>query len=359
MRNLLLTALLLAAVSATMVPHLGPIEAHTPRTYKMELSDPPLTRWAPIARDYKEPLSRFMDYLDLLPIPKTFYDGVEHFARTEFKYQDFVAEIDALATLSGYPFEKIFFFNFFYEFSTIPVCTGFLVRNKAGTVMHGRNLDFEMWELLSKLLVTLDYYKDGNYVFTHYAVAGSVFSLTGTRPGAFSVNVDTRGARSLQTDLISIIKDNAIPTCWLLRKVFEEETSYAAASQRLRTQHISAPVYFIVAGVEPNEGMVIERDTNATHAFYQLSDETWFLVQTNYDRDQPEPVYDQRRIPMEHRVQKRGQNFTHETVLEEMFTWPNFNIATIMTAVMVPGQKYKNVTAWYGLNPSEKQLSAE
>jgi hypothetical protein len=55
-----------------------------------------------------------MAFVDLLPVPKTFYDGVELYARTEFKYKDFVAEVDALAKLSGYPFEKIFFYNFMY-----------------------------------------------------------------------------------------------------------------------------------------------------------------------------------------------------------------------------------------------------
>ncbi len=61
--------------------------------------------------------------LDLLPIPKGFYDGVEWYARNEFKYQDFVAQIDALSKLSRYPFEKIFFFYFMYEFSTFAACT--------------------------------------------------------------------------------------------------------------------------------------------------------------------------------------------------------------------------------------------
>ena len=97
-----------------MVPHAGPIITHVPKTYKMELNDPPAVRYAPIWRDYEHPIRRFMDYLDLLPIPKTFYDGVELFAKTQFKYKDMVAEVDALAQLSGYPFEKIFFFNFFY-----------------------------------------------------------------------------------------------------------------------------------------------------------------------------------------------------------------------------------------------------
>ena len=118
-------------------------------------------------------------------------------------------------------------------------------------------------------------------------------------------------------------------------------------------------MYYIIAGAQPNEGMVIERATNGTHAYYELNEERWFLVQTNYDRDQPEPIYDQRRIVMENRVRERGQDFTVDNVLKEMFTWPNFNIATIMTAVMVPSKGYHNVTAWYGLNPEEKKLTAE
>lgn len=134
---------ILAAVAlATMVPHVGPIESRVPLVYKVSLNDPPLVRWAPLARDFKEPIARFMEYLDLLPIPKGFYDGVEWYARNEFKYQDFVGEIDALSKLSGYPFEKIFFFNFMYEFSTFAACTGFLVRGQNGQVIHGRNLDF-------------------------------------------------------------------------------------------------------------------------------------------------------------------------------------------------------------------------
>jgi hypothetical protein len=157
-----------------------------------------------------------------------------------------------------------------YEFSTFPACTGFLVRNQDGTVMHGRNLDFEMWELLSKLLVTIDYYRDGKLIYSSDSVAASVFALTGIRHGAFSVNVDTRKAKTFSEDLISVIKNNAIPTCWLMRKVLEEETSWEAATKRLRTERISAPVYYIVGGVGPNEGMVIERDPEGAHAYYQL-----------------------------------------------------------------------------------------
>jgi hypothetical protein len=192
--KLVALAVLLAVTACTMVPHVGPVDTHVPRTYKMELNDSPLTRWAQIAKDYAHDIRRFEEYIELLPIPEGFYEGVEWYARNEFKYQDFVAEIDAQAQLMGVPFEKMFFYNFFYEFSTIPLCTGFLVRNSEGVVMHGRNLDFEMWELVSRLLVTIDYYRDGKFLYSSDSVVITAFALTGMKPGAFSINVDTRYA---------------------------------------------------------------------------------------------------------------------------------------------------------------------
>ena len=39
---------------------------------------------------------------------------------------------------------------------------------------------------------------------------------------------------------------------------------------------------------------------------------------------------------------------------EFMSLWPTFNIATIMTAVIVPASGYHNTTVWYGQNPDIK-----
>ena len=62
--------------NSTVVPHVPPFKTHVPRTYKVSLDDPPMIRWAHIIKDYSEPLKRFMDYFDLLPIPKDFFHGV-------------------------------------------------------------------------------------------------------------------------------------------------------------------------------------------------------------------------------------------------------------------------------------------
>jgi len=74
------------------------------------------------------------------------------------------------------------------------------------------------------------------------------------------------------------------------------------------------------------------------------------LVQTNYDRDQPEPIHDPRRIPVENKLKERGnKGFSEQVMLEDfMFKWPTFNIATIMSAIIVPSAAYHNTTVWYG-----------
>jgi hypothetical protein len=177
--------------------------------------------------------------------------------------------------------------------------------------MHGRNLDFEMYELFAKLLTNVEYYRGDEKLFTVDTVAGSVFALTGIRHGAFSLNCNTRKAKHFTDDLISVLVKNAMPTVWILRKTLEEQKTYAEAVARLKTERTGGPVYIIISGVGPNEGMVIERDTDAVHAYYELSETNWFIVQTNYDRDEAEPIYDPRRIPVEKKMAERGNaNFT-------------------------------------------------
>lgn len=133
-------------------------------------------------------------------------------------------------------------------------------------------------------------------------IVGSVFALTGSKAGAFSINVDTRTAKNFDVDLISVIKNNAIPTCWLVQKVLIEETTFDNAVRRLKATRIAGPVYYIVSGTKAYEGIVIERDVDAVHASYELNAERWFLVQTNYDRDHPDPKTDERRIPVEKKL---------------------------------------------------------
>jgi hypothetical protein len=213
----IIIAILLALSSCMIIPHLGKLKGHTPRTYNVQIDDPPEVRWAPVIHDYKHALDLFMAEFELLPIPKKFYQLLDWYAHNIFVHQDFVKEIDALAKISGYPFGQIFFLNFMYEYSTIKSCSTILVKNN-GKILHGRNLDFPMMRLLSSMIVTIDYYQGHKRIFTIDHVLGSVFPLTGIRYGAFAVNVDTRYTTSEVNEIINILVDDAMPDVWLLRR---------------------------------------------------------------------------------------------------------------------------------------------
>lgn len=62
--------------TATVIPRTGPIDSHPPTSYQVQIDDPPLTRWAPIIRDYNASIHRFVEFLELVPIPEGFYEGV-------------------------------------------------------------------------------------------------------------------------------------------------------------------------------------------------------------------------------------------------------------------------------------------
>jgi hypothetical protein len=57
-----------------------------------------------------------------------------------------------------------------------------------------------------------------------------------------------------------------------------------------------------------NEGSVLERDPSSLNAQYSLNETTWFLVQTNYDRNKPDK--DGRRTAAEKRINEIGPNIT-------------------------------------------------
>ena len=220
MKFIILAILLILALS-NVVPHVGEVKSHVPRTYKVSLDSSLEDRWRPIIKDYMDPLKLFMSYFDMLPIPQTVFDMLDWYAHGVFKHKDFVAEVDVVAKLSGFHFGKIFFLNWMYEFSTVKACSSIIVRDSLGKVMHGRNLDFEMWGLLATLVVNIEYYQGKKLVYSVDTILGSVFALTGMRYGAFAANVDTRYGGKIADILARILVNDALPDVWLLRKVLE------------------------------------------------------------------------------------------------------------------------------------------
>jgi len=75
----------------------------------------------------------------------------------------------------------------------------------------------------------------------------------------------------------------------------------------------------------------------------------WYLVQTNYDRNVPDPANDYRRIPAQNKLNAIGQsNITYDTLYYGVLAQsPNLNENTILTTIMSADTGYFNTTLWY------------
>ncbi len=61
---------------------------------------------------------------------------------------------------------------------------------------------------------------------------------------------------------MQVFEAAGVPPAHLLRQVFEEAQSYAEALERLCKTQVAVPVIYILAGVHPGDGCVIERTEN-------------------------------------------------------------------------------------------------
>ena len=52
MKSPIIAGLLVIVALANVHPHPDPIITHVPKVYKVNIDDPPMTRWAPIIKDY-------------------------------------------------------------------------------------------------------------------------------------------------------------------------------------------------------------------------------------------------------------------------------------------------------------------
>ncbi len=55
---------------------------------------------------------------------------------------------------------------------------------------------------------------------------------------------------------------------YLIFDCLVKDDSYQSALERLKKTKIIAPIYFIISGVRPNEGAIIERNKEGVHGIY-------------------------------------------------------------------------------------------
>lgn len=260
-------------------------------------------------------------------------------------------EIKGLSQATGIPLGEVVLYNIFYEVFT--VCTSIVAEDKTGNLFHARNLDFglflgwdqknDTWmlsEILRTLIVNIDYRRNGQTVYKTVSFAGYVGVISGLKPGVLTLTVNERF--NIDGGFIGIIewilgKRNAKWSTFLTRDVLENAASFKEARDMLANDEVLAPVYYILGGTKSGEGVVITR--SRTKCLNQMSlnpsNNTWFVLETNYDNWEPPLVIDDRRTPGKACMNKMGQEgVSFKGLYNVLSTQPVLNKLTTYTTLM-------------------------
>ena len=318
----------------------------------------PHERWKHIVKPKKKEIVDFINFArSLLPSPilavveKLLDSGLD---KLPSPYKE---EIVGIADTLGISKAEIFAANVFYELEKL--CTSIVTRDDHGSIYHARNMDLgallgwdkkgESWkiaELLRPLSVNIDFQRNGTTVYKSVQFAGSVGVFTGVVPKRFSLSLNSRSADHLFEGPFSLIKwlyfsDEELHfASFFARTALEKSRNFSDAVNMLSTGPLLVSVYYIVAGVKPEQATVISRTTTGSvNPLKFSSPKNWYLLQTNYDHWKDPPFYDDRRTPARICLNRARNSATRDydqyTLLYNVLsTIPVLNKATIYTALM-------------------------
>jgi len=136
-------------------------------------------------------------------VPTFIFPIIGFFAKNFYHYQNYTEEMEIVAEIADVPFGAVFLINFLYELTATSTsneksCTGVLVRDENGHIIHGRNLDFNFAPYVANLTVVIDHYdQNDNLIYSANAIIGTIFYHSGVRYGGFSINENTRNEYSI------------------------------------------------------------------------------------------------------------------------------------------------------------------
>ena len=232
-------------------------------------------------------------------------------------------EMSSIADASGMDFADVAIFNYFYEAS----CTSII--GKAGdesTLIFGSNLDFDFAPFIRKYTYEGIYTKNDQTIFIGNGLYGMIGVLRGQRinnADNFAMALNERDVERANF-IERLIFSNAHNICYFMRETLQLGT-FDEALESITSTPLTSAAYYTIGGTYAKGGCVVERSAEAVHTktCLGLKSDDWFLVQTNYDRDLPDPADDYRRVPIEQKISQNGKdNFTADYLLQIMSSEP-------------------------------------
>ena len=235
-------------------------------------------------------------------------------------------ELSEIAEQTGVAFGDLVVFNYFYEIG----CTTIIgYASDLQSVLFGSNLDYNYEQFLRDYSFEGRFTKNGQVTFIGDGIFGMVGVVRGQRVSngaeSFSIAINERDVQRGNA-MVNLFFTEAVEVSLFIRNTLQLN-SYDSALQAIETQALATAAYYTIAGTSETGGCVVERSGGSVHNKYclnsQIGGRVWFLVQTNYDRDLPDPSDDYRRVPTEQRIANlTQQNFDADSLLAIMTSSP-------------------------------------
>ncbi len=170
----------------------------------------------------------------------------------------YLAEIESMADIVEQ--RGVYALNLCYEWG----CTSGMWRTN-DTISMLRVLDWPFPALGKHVIIAHQEGKAGEFYNITWPGISGVF--TGMAPGRFTAAINQAPMRKHGRGFIGdwltnrkmAYKSDAIPAAHLLRDVFENTATYAEAREKLMKTPLAVPATFVLGGMKPGEGCVIER----------------------------------------------------------------------------------------------------
>lgn len=312
-------------------------------SFSIDLDIEPINRWSTIMPNFAEPLHEFNDQIRQ-QIPEVYIDIAEIIAAKLDKHipQPYHDEFYSIAQAISLKPADIVLINLVYELRTY--CTSLLVRTINGTILHGRNLDYDLnTDLLRRLTFHGKFVRSSNPSFEYESIhfAGSIGLLTSSRKGYYSLSINERDKNSKDwwmNALMAILRFHTVPLFIFTRTIFDNPLmSYTDMKYILQHQHLIAPVYFILTDGRSSGAIITRNRLNSINPIELNST----LVQTNYDHWLDDPLDDLRRTTAENilRTFSLSQMTIDNIFNVTLSVIPILNRYTVYTAIMNPGEQ--------------------
>ena len=327
--------------------------------FDVDLDAPAKERWKHVVRPFKneilavfDVLAEFFTIIPGIPI----WDLLSNITRDAMEkgmiMQPYRDEVEGIAEELGCDLGHLTFLNLFYEMSRF--CTSIVAQTADNKdLYHARNLDFGqffMWniqsktwglsEALKRVTINVNFNRGGKLLFKASTLAGHVGALTAMMPYRFSLSMNAK----VEPDLREVIawyngnRPNVDFVMYFDRWLFENCDSFECAHDMISKKQFLSGAYFILGGNQTGQGTVMVRNRTDVQFERKLfdGDNDWFVLQTNYDVPEKDPLYlDDRQDPGERCMRAMGPNgVSLSGIYTVLSSKPTLNLTTVHTILM-------------------------